>query len=282
MPEGFKATEIIFQRIKMDTYKVDYHIHSHYSDGKLSPGEIAGRYHDMDYDIIALTDHDGIDGLKEFFAACEAVKIKGVPGIELSTYHEFEGKTYKLHLLGYGFDCENRRLNEVCDDLKEKRKRRNEKLIEELNLMGIEISPEEVLKHSKEGYIGKPNIARVLINKGYAGDMAEAFGEKLLGSERIRNIKKEKLSAVEAIDLITEAGGMPVLAHPGKIKNMPPREGDEFFAEFEKLARDLRLKGLKGIECIYPDHSSDEEFRFINISSKLHLHITEGSDYHGE
>lgn len=266
----------------MDTYKVDYHIHSHYSDGRMSPGELVGRYHNMEYDVIALTDHDGIDGLREFFAACEAVKIKGVSGIELSTNCEFEGKTYELHILGYGFDCENKRLRDVCDWLKEKRKLRNERITTELRRIGVDISDEDMLAFTRGGYIGKPNFARAMIKKGYAADMAEAFGENLLGSENIKKIKKDKLSTEEAIELICEAGGMPVLAHPGKIKNMPPRESDEFFSEFEKLARSLKQKGLKGIECIYPSHSSDEEFRFINISSKLHLHITEGSDYHGD
>lgn len=266
----------------MDTYKVDYHIHSHYSDGKLSPGEIVGKYHNEGYDIIALTDHDGVDGLKEFFAACEAVKIKGVSGIELSAYHEQNDRIFKLHILGYNFDYENERLTETCKLLREKRDSRNKKMIEALNRTGIDISEDEVSASSKGGYIGKPNIARFLIKKGYAKDKEDVFSEKFLGSEIIKNIKKERLTSQEAINIIKEAGGIPVLAHPGKIKNMPERESDEFFIEFEKLLKDLKKKGLKGVECIYPEHSESEIFRFANISSKLHLHITQGSDYHGD
>lgn len=197
----------------MDTYKCNYHMHSYYSDGALSPAQLVRKFTDEEYDIIALTDLECIDGVKEFMAACEAVKIKGVTGIEFSTSHNLNGKDYSLHLLGYNFDPDNELMIGTCRDLK-------------------------------------------------AGKM--------------------KLSTEEAIRIITQAGGQAFVAHPGKIREIDGRGTEAFWQEFEKLIKDLKIKGLKGLECIYPDHTDEEEYRFIQLAGKYHLHISQGTDYHGD
>ncbi len=260
-------------------YKVDYHMHSCYSDGALEPLELVQRYHAAGYDEIALTDHDVTDGLNEFIIAGKALKIQVIAGIEFSAFH---GER-ELHILGYKFDKDNPALKEKIETLKEYRRERNEKLVAALQKEGIDISMEELYGASKSSYIGKPDIARLLAKKGYVKKPKEAFEPgRFLESPVIKAIEKKRMTSEEAVQLISQAGGMAVLAHPGKIKGIGPRESDEFWESFEKLLKELKRIGLKGLECIYPEHSEEEKSRFIALAAKYHLHITEGSDFHGE
>lgn len=260
-------------------YKVDYHIHSYYSDGTMSPVELVRKYHDEEYDIISITDHDGIDGLKEALTAGEALRIQVVTGVEFSTEYDGCG----IHLLGYRFDTENRKLNEKLDELKEIRRERNLRLIEKLCQMGYKLSMEEVLAESHKGFVGKPVIARAMIKKGYISTVAEAFESgRIFESEEIKSIKRRKPSTDEIIHLINQAGGMAVMAHPGKIKGLGEKGTDQYKKNMDGLVRKLKKEGLKGMECFHPSHSEKEAMDFVNLAAKYHLHITEGSDYHGD
>lgn len=262
----------------MSNYKVDYHMHSCYSDGILEPVDLVQKYHDEGYDEIALTDHDTIQGLKEFLIAGKALKIQVVPGIELDS--DYNG--HSLHILGYRFDMEDENLNNTLKKLKKFRQTRNEKMVAKLQEMGYNISLEEIYNSSKGDFVGKPHIADILVKKGYIKDEAEAFEEgRILESPEIKAIKKEKLTTEEAIRLINGAKGMAVLAHPNKIKDIGERNSQEFWGNFYPLLKELKKMGLKGLECIYPTHSPEEEAGFIQMASELHLHITKGSDFHG-
>ena len=261
----------------MDTYKVDYHIHSYYSDGLLSPVELVKKYHDEGYDIISITDHDTVCGLKEAFTAGEALNMNVVSGIEFST--RFEG--ISMHLLGYKFDPENAELLEATKWLKEVRRERNQKLISILCDMGYELNLSELEAKTKGGYVGKPTIARELVNKGYIDDPKKAFTKDILLSDEIENLKKEKIDTVRAIEIINNAGGISVLAHSMKIKGIGVRGEEEFFENLDNIVYKLKKSGLKGIECIYPEHTLLEQHRISQIASKYHLHMTEGSDFHG-
>lgn len=259
-------------------YKVDYHMHSYFSDGLMSPMELVQKYHEEGYDEIALTDHDGVEGLNEFMIAGKTIKIQVVSGIEFST--EFEG--LEMHLLGYRFDYNNEALLAKTRELKTARHNRNVRLAETLGQMGYPIDLNELESVSKGAYVGKPDIARLMVKLGYINDVKEAFEEgRLLESPEIKAIKKDKMSTDEAIRLISEAGGTAVLAHPGKIKGLGERESSEFKENFETLIRKLKKIGLKGMECWYPEHSEKEVYFFTEIAGKYHLHMTEGSDFHG-
>ena len=273
------------------SYVVDYHIHSHYSDGTMSPVELVKKYKEDEYDIISITDHDGIDGLKEAAIAGESLDIKVVPGVELSTEHLFapvnaaEGETLavELHILGYDFDVENPALLEKLAELKRFRKERNAKLVEVLAEMGYPVDLEALEKQSKGGYVGKPNIARELVRGGYIEKVSDAWNPgKIFESDKVKAIRKEKLSSAEAIRLLTEAGGKAVLAHPAKIRGMGERGSDEFWKNMDILIRDLKKAGLKGVECYHPNHSEEEAWKLFQIAAKYHLHVTEGSDFHGK
>ena len=260
-------------------YKVDYHIHSYYSDGTMSPVELVRKYYDEEYAIISITDHDGIDGVKEAITAGEALRIQVVTGVEFST----EYKGHQIHLLGYSFDPDNEALNAKLAELKAERRERNVKLIEKLKEMGYDLSLEEIEKSAPKGYVGKPVIARMMAEKGYISDKAEAFEPgRIFESEEVKAIRRKKIDTVEAIELINRAGGMAVIAHPGKIKSLGEKGTAEYRDALDGLIRELKKAGLKGIECFHPSHSENEAFDFVNLASKYHLHITEGSDYHGD
>lgn len=260
-------------------YKVDYHIHSYYSDGTMSPVELVRKYYDEEYAIISITDHDGIDGVKEAITAGEALRIQVVTGVEFST----EYKNHEMHLLGYKFDSDNEALNAKLTGLKAERRERNERLVKKLCEMGYELSMEELEKSTPKGYVGKPVIARMMVEKGYISDKAEAFEPgKIFESDEVKAIKRKKMNTVEAIELINGAGGIAVLAHPGKIKGLGEKGTAEYRKNLDERIRELKKAGLKGMECIHPSHSEEEVMDFVNLAGKYHLHITEGSDYHGD
>lgn len=264
----------------MDAYKVDFHIHTNYSDGQATPIEIVKKAKELEYDMIAITDHDGVEGLNEALIAGEAAEIKVVPGIELATETE-EG--IGLHILGYYFDHKNPELKAALAQLKERRDARNHKLVAVLNEMGYDISMEELLQRQPNGYIGKPVIARLLAEKGYLGYHKDAYKNgKFLDSPEAKKIKKEKLKAAEAIELIKGAGGIAVLAHPIQTKGVGEKGSEEFYKNMDAIIRKLKIQGLKGLECYHPDQDHEQTMKFIELAEKYHLHITRGSDFHGK
>lgn len=258
---------------------VDYHIHSYYSDGALSPVKLVQKFKNEGYDEIAITDHDGIGGVKEALAAGKDYKIQVVAGVEFST----EYKGIEMHLLGYRFDPDNEALNRRLEEIRAWRADRNERLLKVLDGMGVHIEMEELLKQNPRGYVGKPNIARVMVEKGIISSVKEAFEPgKYLKSAEADAVEKVKIDTAEAIRLILQAGGTPVLAHPVLIKNIGERNSKEFWANLEKLLRDLKKEGLKGLEVFYGKNTEEESSKSAALAAKLHLHMTSGSDYHGD
>ena len=261
------------------SFKTDLHIHSWYSDGVLSPAEIAEKYSRDGYDLIAITDHEVTKGIREAEEAGKEKNLRVIPGIELPTL--YRGR--ELHILGYYFDPEAPSLAAAMEKLALSRKNRNKKMLEQLRLMGYDITEEDLIQREGQNYIGKPNFARALIKKGYISSVPEAFEPgRYLESEEIKSIEREKPETGDAIQLIKNAGGIAVLAHPYKIKNIGLRGSEDFKKNFDELIRELKGCGLKGIECIYPEHTHEEELFFIDVAAKYHLHITEGSDFHGD
>lgn len=255
--------------------KIDLHIHTYYSDGTLSPTEMVKWGKQEKLDQMAITDHDGIDGIQEAMIAGEALDMVVIPGIEFSAVTP-EGVT--MHILGYYIDINNEELNKKLVTIKEKRKERNDRLIQALSDLGYPLDYEDIQKRGGKDYLGKPDFARALIHKGYVTEFSQAFEEgRFLLSEEIRRIRKEKISAKEAIELIVGAGGIPVLAHPMKVFGLQ----GEYFQALENLIGKLKEMGLKGMECYYPEHREEDTMKLVSIAEKYRLHITRGSDYHG-
>ena len=264
------------------SYRVDLHTHSFYSDGTLSPEELMDWAVSQQLDQIALTDHDGIGGIPEAREAAMKRGIDFIPGIEFSAEDE-DGST--MHILGYHIDGENKELNQAIFEIRENRRERNDRLFQGLKEMGYPLEWEDFDKKGDRNYLGKPDFARAMLKKGYIREFREAFEPgKLLGSPEIRKIRKKKIKAREAIRLILDAGGIPVLAHPMKVSGLKTGETvetQEYMEALEKLVIKLKSYGLKGLECLYPEHTPEETEALIGIAEKYKLHITSGSDYHG-
>lgn len=261
---------------------MDLHVHTTYSDGTLTPEEVVFLAKANGVKLLSITDHDGIDGVLEGIEWGRQYGVKVVPGVELSTGGDLGAY---VHLLGYNFDLENVPLKKALKEIREKRKERNDRLLEALNGMGYKLTQEDLYNSLGKGrgthYIGKPVFAMALKNKGYIGTPKEAFNEgHFLRSEEIKRIHREKITTQEGIALIKGAGGIPVLAHPMKISYLAGEEGGHL-QRIERLVARLKAVGLEGMECYYSKHLLFETEHLVEIADKHELLVTAGSDFHG-
>lgn len=158
-------------------------MHSYYSDGTMKPTDLVRMYKEKDYDMISLTDHDGVDGIAEAMIAGEALQIKVIPGIEFSTGYDFDGRELELHMLGYYIDIENEALKARLTEIRKDREVRNEKLLAHLNNLGYELTYEDLLQRRGQTYVGKPNFARAIAGKA---TKLKTSGKCWIQSRRIR------------------------------------------------------------------------------------------------
>lgn len=259
--------------------KIDLHIHTYYSDGLSSPTKIVRQAYELGYKKIAITDHDGIGGITEAINEGNRVGLSVMPGIEIATVMPGD---IGIHILGHGIDINNSDLLRTLDYLSEMRIKRNDELINELVKLGYKISKDE-LGGQVNNYIGKPVIARLLVEKGYAKDIDEVFNnEKFFENEKIKKIKKTRLDTIEAVRLIRKTGGNPVFAHPIQTKKIGNKETLEFYKNIDEITAELTKNGLLGIECFHPDQDELQTNKFVGIAKKYGLQVTRGSDFHGD
>ena len=273
----------------MTREKTDLHLHSYFSDGTMSPTALVERAVSLGQNKIAITDHDGIDGVEEAVRAGEKLGVEVVPGIEFSTSMK-DGP--KIHMLGYGIDIYDRRICLVLDALKDIRRERNVRLLKVLGEMGYEISAGELEQGDGRTYIGKPDIAIVMAKKGYIKDPNDAFGPGgVFSTPEVKAVKKSEIDTIDAMRLIHVVGGITVLAHPGKLKRLKKtddpqqtaeKDTDDFYRAVDALVERLIVEGgLDGIECRHTDHTERDCVEFEKTAKKYNLIITGGSDYHG-
>lgn len=243
----------------------DLHIHTHYSDGTLSPQEVVHEAVNCGLGCISITDHDTLEGLKPARLTARPLDVEVIAGIELSS--EMDGKD--IHILGYFFSEIGGCLIEELAKMRDARVERIKEMIRKLKDLGIgDISFEEVLSSTKSKALGRPHLAELLLQKGHVGSAAEAF-EKYLGESSPAYVGKFKQTAGEAIKLIKRSGGLAVLAHPAVTNR------DELIAGFVAA-------GLDGLEVYHPRHSSTTVKYYEGIAQKYKLLMTGGSDAHGQ
>ncbi|HQK25834.1 MAG TPA: PHP domain-containing protein [Synergistaceae bacterium] len=247
--------------------RVDLHTHSTRSDGTMSPEELVARARRRGVAVLSLTDHDTTAGVEEFLRACRRSGVRGVAGVELSAE-----APYTLHLLGYRFAVGDPRMEEALEEVRQHRDRRNGAICDKLGHLGVPVSLEEALRESRGEVLGRPHIAQAMIRKGYARDMKDAFC-RYLGRGAPAYVPRVRLCPERCLELVANAGGVTVLAHPAQT-NLPPDD-------LEALLRRLRDRGLWGLECYTPASSPDEIFFHLRLAGKLGLHATAGSDFHG-
>lgn len=242
----------------------DLHLHTSASDGLYSAQEIIDMGKAKGLSYISITDHDTINGLISISGYSSKNNLKIIPGIELST--EYYG--HEVHILGYSLDPQNSKLNKFMLFLSESRQNRIQNIVQKLQTLGYKINMDSVLKHaSGSSSLGRPHVALALIEKGYFSNIDAAF-KALLDRGAPGYVPRVHLRPHEAIQLIIDAGGIPILAHPGT-----------FFSA--ALFKYLLKSGLRGIEVFYPEHDLDEEAYFYQLASNNDLIITGGSDFHG-
>ena len=249
---------------------IDLHVHSNASDGTFAPAEVVRLAKKGGLRALALTDHDTIDGLAEAVAAGPRYGVEVIPGVEVSA--RFPGGS--MHILGLGLNFPNGHLNERLAVLKRARAERNPQIIAKLNALGIKITLKQVEKHSGQGQMGRPHIARALMEAGYVRSIQEAF-DLYLRYDGQAYVPKFRFPPAEAIAMIREVQGVPVLAHPFTL-NL------ESAAALKNTLEELMALGLAGVEAIYSDQTPEQEALYLRLAEELGLLVTGGSDFHGD
>jgi 3',5'-nucleoside bisphosphate phosphatase len=241
---------------------VDLHIHTIHSDGSNTVNEVLDAASQKGLAAIAITDHDCIDAYPHALELGSQLGIEVIPGLELSS--EFEGTD--LHILGYFIDTDNPTLTRRLTEMKEARYVRAQRMVENLNRQGIDLRFDTVLAVAGVGAIGRPHIAAAMLREELVYSFREAF-ERYLGYGLPAYVEKYRMRPREIFDLVKQAGGVPVLAHPGVTKI------DDRIDEF---IRD----GVMGIEAYHTEHSAAFQQNYVKVARKNNLAITGGSDFH--
>jgi predicted metal-dependent phosphoesterase TrpH len=243
--------------------KADLHLHSVYSDGRFTPQEIVKLANSKGISIISIVDHDSIQGLEETEVAANAVGIEVIPGVELSSSMNQK----EVHILGYFIDRKNTKLNNYLQYFRDERRKRAEKIVKNLNDLNIPLKMESVVEEGFVGSIGRPHIAHALLVNGFLGNYDEAF-EKYIGLNGPAYEEKIHFSPKDAIELISQAGGLSFLAHPNKTLN-------------ENELVNLIDMGIDGMEVIHPSHNTERVNYYKGITIQYFLLESGGSDFHG-
>jgi len=245
--------------------RVDLHIHSTASDGRLSPAEVVYKSVESGVTIIAIADHDSVDGIALALVAANAFSwLKVIPCVEIST----DVPQGEVHVLGYFIDYTDHKLKATLDRFRSSRMRRAQGMVTKLRNLGVHIDWQRVQEIAGSGSIGRPHIAQAMLEKGYIASVKEAF-TKYINRDGPAYVEREKMTPAEAVELILQAKGLPVLAHPLTI-NDP-----------ETMVVELKAAGLIGVEAYYNGYTGDEINRLVALADRHNLIATGGSDYHG-
>jgi predicted metal-dependent phosphoesterase TrpH len=252
--------------------RIDLHTHSNASDGTDSPAEVMAAAAAAGLDVVALTDHDTTAGWSAALAARPA-GLTVVPGVEFSCVHTGpDGRRITLHLLAYLIDPDDAAVQADWQRLRESRRARAARMVEKLAADGYPIGWTRIDELAAGGSIGRPHIARALVEAGVVPDVDSAFGD-LLSSRRPYYVRKADTDVFAALDLIRAAGGLPVFAHP-IARRRGPIVSDGTVAAMAEA-------GLVGLEVDHPAHDADDRAHAAALAADLGLIATGSSDYHG-
>ena len=241
----------------------DLHLHTLFSDGTFTPEELALRGGQAGLAALALTDHDTVEGCQRMALACEGLGIEFIPGAELTAEHHDR----EVHLLGYFLDVHHPTLLAEIKKFQAVRQDRVREMAAKLNQLNVPLRAETVFELANCRSPGRPHVARAMVQEGFCASLEEAF-ERFLKKGRSAWVPKYKISALDAMDLIHQAGGLAVLAHPGLNRN-------------DDVIPDLAGLGLDGLECFHTRHTARMSEHYLNMAQRLKLAVTGGSDCHG-
>ncbi len=248
------------------TNVIDLHTHSTASDGIYAPAELLQRAHSIGLRVLALTDHDTTNGLDEASAAARQLDIDFIPGIEINT----DVGSDEIHVLGYYLDYQRPVFQQVLQVLRDARERRGQRMAELLNEQGIAVSWERV-REIAQGSVGRPHVAKALLEAGYVQSISEAF-DKYIGKSRPAYVPRYRLAPIDAVRLIRSANGLPVMAHPIDLPGID---------ELRNWLPELVEAGLVGLETYYGPYTQEQELQLRALADQYHLIPTGGTDFHG-
>ena len=247
--------------------KIDLHIHTTYSDGAFSPEQVVDTALDCDLNVIALTDHDNILSHKiaSDYVKKQGLKLEIIPGVEINTIY----KGYEVHILGYFMDVNNSEFQELLKTQQQARVDQTTQIVDLLNKKaGIRVKYEDIKSLvAQGGSIGRPHIARAIVSAGGVANVMEAYAKYINDSSPVY-VTRNTVSPHDAVEIINDAGGIPVFAHPIDVDIS------------EKLTKELVSYGLRGIEAYHRKHSPAVVEYFSSLAEKYGLIITGGSDFH--
>jgi len=241
----------------------DLHLHTFFSDGTFSPEELARRAREKGLNIVALTDHDTVEGCGRMAYACGAEGLEFIPGAELTA----ECAGVEVHILGYWLDTGDATLQTALEKFQRVRQDRIVEMVRRLNAAGVPLSLQAVTTLAGCNSPGRPHVARALVAAGMAVDFDAAF-ERFLKKGRVAFVSKARMDVTTAVGLIHGAGGVAVLAHPGIYRN-------------DGLIPQIAASGLDGLECWHTKHTAGQSTTYAALATKLNLVATGGSDCHG-
>ena len=244
---------------------IDLHIHTSASDGRFSPAEIVSRSAAAGLAVIAITDHDTVDGIAPALQAARTFpSLRVIPGVEIST----DIPAGQAHILGYFVDYTDHELQIALEKMRNSRWERARKMVARLEDLGCRIEWERVREIAGAASVGRPHIAQALMEKDYVESIKDAF-TRYISQDGPAYVERDKMTPVQAAELILQAKGLPVLAHPLTVPDP------------EAMVIELKAAGLTGIEVYYKDYSRDDINRLLRLSDRYGLVNTGGTDYHG-
>jgi len=241
----------------------DLHLHTAFSDGTYTPLELVRQAQRLGFSTVALTDHDTVEGCRPTAAACQAAGIEFIAGTELTA----EQDGHEIHILGYCVDTENDKLLAEIGKFQNVRQSRIREMVARLNRLNVPLAADAVFELANCRSPGRPHVARALVDAGLVNSLDEAF-DRFLKKNRPAWVPKFKMSAAHAIELIHQAGGVAVMAHPGLNRT-------------DEVIPVMVQAGLDGIECFHTKHSTATSDYYLEIADRYQLLITGGSDCHG-
>jgi len=244
--------------------KIDLHLHTTFSDGRLSPEKMMKNAFENHYAYISITDHDSLAGYIEAMKYTDQYDVKLVPGVEISTMYD----DVEIHILAYYVDTDNDELNTLLKRVWDSRYGRAMKMVENLKTLGISLDWKDILVYAGENkYIGRPHIARAMMEQGKVKTIKEAF-DKFLNNDSPAFVPKLKIDTEYAISVVKKANGVSVLAHPGRLPD-------------DSLVFSCIDMGVDGLEVFYASHDAGQTRLYEQIALENNLIRTGGSDFHG-
>ena len=255
-----------YNEVVFNGYNRFTHTRSTFSDGTFTPLQLVKYAEEKGLKAFAITDHDTTEGIKE--AKSIETNVEVISGVEISTRYDKK----EIHIVGLYVNENDADLNKQLKYYREKRVTRNFEILEKLNSLGVDITIDDVKESCTGDVISRAHIAKALVSKGFVGSYTEAF-DRYLGDNKCAYVPRETLNYEESMELITKAGGVPVLAHPLLYKMSD--------TNLENMMVKLRQKGLKAVEVYYSTHSNSDTQHVMAMANRVGLIYSGGSDFHG-